>query len=89
MTESMKKVVRDFRYGEVKIEDSYRDNALNLELKYLRSLDPDRLLAGFYEAAGLKAKAERYGGWEVTEIQGHTLGKRYPRLTPIPGRGSS
>lgn len=67
-------MVKDFRYGEVKIEDSYRTNALNLELKYLRSLDLDRLLAGFYEAAGLKAKAERYGGWEVTEIQGHTLG---------------
>lgn len=74
MTERLKILLEDFHYGEVKMQDSYRKDALTLELNYLRSLDPDRLLAGFYEVAGLKAKAERYGGWEVTEIQGHTLG---------------
>lgn len=68
------KSVKDFPYGAIKINNSYKVNAMTLELAYLRSLDPDRLMAGFYETAGLVPKKERYQGWEVTEIQGHTLG---------------
>ncbi len=51
------------------ILDSFR-----LEESYLLSLDPQRLLAGFRHTAGLPQQAERYGGWESTEIQGHTMG---------------
>ena len=37
-------------------------------------LDPDRLLAPFYEAVNKAPKAPRYGGWEAKGISGHTLG---------------
>jgi len=63
-----------FDLQDVTIKDAYYENAFKKELSYLFSLEPDRLLAGFYEARGLKAKAERYPGWESLEIQGHTLG---------------
>ena len=36
---------------------------------YLLMVDPDRLLAGFREKAGLPAKAKRYGGWESRDRQ--------------------
>lgn len=42
--------------------------------KYLLTLDPDRFLANFRKEAGLTAKAERYGGWEVQGVAGHSLG---------------
>lgn len=42
--------------------------------QYLLDLDPDRLLHNFRRFAGLKPKAPRYGGWESTELAGHTLG---------------
>lgn len=42
--------------------------------EYLLSLQLDRLLAPFYEAASLQPKAQRYDGWEAMEISGHSLG---------------
>ncbi len=59
----------------VKLTDSYLVNAFEKEVKYLTSLDPERLLAGFYETAGIEKKdLQRYGGWENMLIAGHTLG---------------
>lgn len=45
-------------------------------LAYVMSLDPDRLLAPYYEAVGRKseAKGKKYGGWEAQQIAGHSLG---------------
>jgi DUF1680 family protein len=45
-----------------------------MHLRYLLMIEPDRLLAGFREQAGLPAKAKRYGGWEAMGIHGHSLG---------------
>lgn len=70
----IQKQVRDFPYGTVKIKNPYKNHAFDLELSYLHSLDPDRLMVGFFETAGLVPEKERYHGWEETEIQGHTLG---------------
>lgn len=64
----------ELSYGSVVVTDSYMENAYEKESKYLKSLDLDRLLKGFKEAAGIPSNVERYPGWEVTEIQGHTLG---------------
>lgn len=58
----------------VTLLDPYEENAFSLEVKYLKSLDPDRLLRGFYDIAKKKGKAELYGGWENSNIQGHTMG---------------
>lgn len=70
----IQKQVRDFPYGTVKIKDQYKSHAFDLELSYLYSLDPDKLMVGFLETSGLVPEKERYHGWEETEIQGHTLG---------------
>ena len=48
--------------------------AMEADQKYLTSLDPDRLLAGFRANAGLPEKAKVYGGWESRGISGQTLG---------------
>ena len=58
----------------VRIEDEYLLNALAKECDYLSSLEEGRLLAGFYENAGIKTPFVRYGGWESGLIGGHTLG---------------
>lgn len=58
----------------VTLLDSYEQNAFNLEKKYLKSLESDKLLKGFCEIAGIELDAEKYGGWENSAIQGHTLG---------------
>ncbi len=60
--------------GEISIRDPWILESFQLEQKYLLSLEPDRLLAGFRETAGLKPEGVLYGGWESTEIRGHTLG---------------
>ena len=36
--------------------------------------EPDRFLANFRIEAGLKPKAEHYGGWESESLTGHSLG---------------
>ena len=58
----------------VRIKDKYLLNALTKECEYLSSLEEGRLLAGFYENAGIKTPFVRYGGWESGLIGGHTLG---------------
>ncbi len=60
--------------GAVEVTDAYCVNALQKEIGYLLSLQEGRLLAGFYENAGLKTSFVRYGGWESKLIGGHTLG---------------
>ena len=74
---------------QVKITGGPWYNAMELERKYLRSLDPDRLLVDFKKTAGLKTNAKEYGGWEMEskELRGHSLGhylsaiSRMARLT--------
>ena len=68
-------LIRNFSLNTVELCEPVLENAFRKEQEYLRSIDPDRLLAGFRETAGLDKKAERYpGGWEDAEIAGHTLG---------------
>lgn len=66
--------IYEFAYDKIKLTDPEWSHAFRLEEEYLATLNPDRLLAGFLETAGYRPKAERYPGWEMTEIQGHTLG---------------
>lgn len=63
-----------FDLSQIEVTETYCKNAYEKELAYLESINPDCLLAGFREVAGLRPKAVRYPGWESTEIQGHTLG---------------
>jgi len=68
-------LIKGFAFDEVKIKEPVLLNAYAKEQDYLLSLEADRLLAGFLETAGLEKKADRYtGGWENSELSGHTLG---------------
>src|SRR5262245_45316556 len=63
-----------FPLGQVRLLDGPFKQMLDVNTQYLLSIDPDRLLAGFRTEAGLKEKAQRYGGWEAKAIHGHSLG---------------
>ncbi len=63
-----------YRLSEVNMFDGYSVNAFSKEVTYLKKLEPSRLLAGFYENAGLPDTHIRYKGWENLLIGGHTLG---------------
>ena len=64
----------DFTLAEVELLDAYEKNAFNLEVKYLKALDADKLLKGFTTIGGVKSDATLYAGWENSAIKGHTLG---------------
>jgi len=59
---------------KVSLLDGPFKKAMQADAAYLLTIEPDRLLADFRNHAGLKAKAERYGGWESSGLAGHTLG---------------
>ena len=63
-----------FDLKDVKLLDGPFKHATELNIKSLLSYNPDRLLAGFRTEAGLKPKAEAYGGWEAMTLAGHSLG---------------
>lgn len=63
-----------FEPGEVKLLAGPYRHAMELDAKFLLSLDADRLLSWYRKEAGLPEKAEGYGGWEAQGIAGHSLG---------------
>ena len=66
--------LEEFSMNKVTLLDKYEQNAFKKEVDYLKSLEPDRLMRGFGDISGRKINAEKYGGWETSAIQGHTLG---------------
>lgn len=66
--------LKSFPMGDVRIGDIYEHNAFQKEINYLKKLDADRLLRGYCDIGGVAAEAPLYGGWESTDIKGHTLG---------------
>ncbi|MBR5419529.1 MAG: glycoside hydrolase family 127 protein [Lachnospiraceae bacterium] len=67
-------MLKEYPLGGVLLKDPVCINAFEKDVAYLKRLDEERLLAGFYETAGLASKKMRYGGWENMLIGGHTLG---------------
>jgi len=65
---------RPFALERVRLLDGPFKTAQDADHKYLLTLDPHRLLNGFYRNAGLETKGEAYGGWERMDIAGHSLG---------------
>lgn len=63
-----------FALDAVRLKPSIFLNAVEANKAYLHSLSPDRLLHNFRQGAGLKPKADVYGGWESRGIAGHSLG---------------
>ena len=66
--------MEEFSMKNVTLLDSYEKNAFDKEVEYLKSLEADRLMRGFGDISSRKINAEKYGGWETSAIQGHTLG---------------
>ncbi len=66
--------VLPFALTDVKLIDGPFKHATDLDINTLKNYNPDRLLAKFRIEAGLKPKAEPYGGWEEGTLAGHSLG---------------
>ncbi|MBS7566777.1 glycoside hydrolase family 127 protein [Mucilaginibacter sp. Bleaf8] len=63
-----------FDLKDVKLLESPFKEAMIKDAAYLKSIDPDRLLADFRSHSGLKPKGNIYEGWESSGLAGHTLG---------------
>ena len=63
-----------FNLHDVRLLDGPFKTGQDIGAKYLLSLEPDRLLAGFRTESGLTPKAKHYGGWEARGVAGHSLG---------------
>jgi DUF1680 family protein len=68
--------VSAFDLREVRLLDGPFKHAMELDRRYLLSLDVDRLLHNFRVNAGLPSAAEPLGGWEdpKCELRGHFVG---------------
>lgn len=66
--------MNSFALQEVKLKNGIFKNAQDVDLKYILALNPDKLLAPYLIDAGLPLKAERYGNWESSGLDGHIGG---------------
>jgi len=68
---------RPIPLGKVRLTGGPLKQAQDVTAEYLLQLEPDRMLAGYRIRAGLKPKAEGYGGWDSVEsrqLTGHIAG---------------
>ena len=66
--------MQSFTLQEVKVTNGAFKNAQDVDMKYILSLNPDKLLAPYLIDAGLPLKAQRYGNWESSGLDGHIGG---------------
>lgn len=66
--------VEPFPLEDVRLLDSPFKHAEQTNLQYLLAMEPDRLLAPYRREAGLPLKAESYGNWESSGLDGHIGG---------------
>jgi hypothetical protein len=73
---AVKMEVSAFPLEEVRLLDGPFRHAMELDGKYLLSLDTERLVRNFRINAGLPTQAEPLGGWEAPdcELRGHFVG---------------
>jgi len=65
---------QSFPLSAVRLLESPFKHASDLNAVYVMAHDPDRLLAPFLIDAGLEPKAQPYGNWENSGLDGHTAG---------------
>ncbi len=65
-----------FNLKQVRLLEGPFKEAMERDARYLKGLEPDRLLHNFRVNAGLPSAAEPLGGWEKpdVELRGHTVG---------------
>ena len=67
--------LQEFGLDQVQITDTYQQSLFTQDINYLiKTLDSDRLLAGFKAVSAGTNPTNLYGGWENTNIRGHSLG---------------
>jgi len=67
--------LQEFSLDQVQINDDYQKNLFAKDVTYLiTTLDSDRLLAGFKAMSQNANPTNLYGGWEGTNIRGHSMG---------------
>ncbi|MDW7694118.1 glycoside hydrolase family 127 protein [Flammeovirgaceae bacterium SG7u.111] len=66
--------LKPFPLSSVRLLDGPFKQAQQVDLEYIKALDPDRLLAPYLIDAGIPVKAKRYGNWENTGLDGHIGG---------------
>ncbi|RZL49554.1 MAG: glycosyl hydrolase [Pedobacter sp.] len=77
-----------FKLNEVGLLNGPFKKAQQTDLEYILSLNADRLLAPYLKDAGLPAKAENYGNWENTGLDGHIAGHYLSALALMYGSTS-
>ena len=70
--------LKEFELSDIRLTESPFRSALLLDKQWLFSLNPDRLLSGFRQEAGLAQKASKYGGWESRGVTGQTWDTIFP-----------
>jgi DUF1680 family protein len=68
---------RPIPLNKVRLTGGPLKQAQDVTAEYLLQLEPDRMLAGYRIRAGLKPKAEGYGGWDAVDsrqLTGHIAG---------------
>ncbi len=71
---AQKPVLESFPLQAVRLHQNDFQNAQQVDMQYILALNPDRLLAPYRIDAGLPLKAERYGNWENSGLDGHIGG---------------
>lgn len=66
--------MQTFPLQSVRLTEGAFKNAQDVDLKYILALNTDKLLAPYLIDAGLPLKAERYGNWESSGLDGHIGG---------------
>lgn len=66
--------VRPFALQDVTLNEGMFHTAMQQDIKWLESFEPDRFLSGFRSEAGLVPKAPKYGGWESGGVAGQSFG---------------
>lgn len=79
---------RIFPLSAVRLLDGPFTDGVKANRSYLLALEPDRLLAPFLREAGLKPRAESYGNWEDSGLDGHTAGHYLSALANMVAAGA-
>lgn len=66
--------MQSFPLQDVKLTGGAFKKAQDVDLRYILALNPDKLLAPYLIDAGLPLKANRYGNWESSGLDGHIAG---------------
>ncbi|TRX01870.1 glycoside hydrolase family 127 protein [Flavobacterium gawalongense] len=75
--------LQSFPLSSVRLLESPFKAAQETDMKYILSLDADRLLAPYFREAGLESNSKSYGNWENTGLDGHIGGHYLSALSDM------